>query len=164
MEIVGGEAAAPAADVLRIQALYLAAMFMNVTWQTALLALRMHRGMLISALMALVSVIVLLLVLIPPYEARGAAAAVVVSEAVLAGTAAAFLWRRHAHLRPSLGLLPRMLPAVAAAIGAAHLAGPHDIAQVAAATVAYFAVLGVLGAIPSELLRALLRRRAPEAS
>jgi O-antigen/teichoic acid export membrane protein len=158
MDVIGGDEAEPAADVLRIQSLYLVACFGNLAFQTGLLALRMHREMMLSALAALICVLVLLGVLVPAYDARGAAMAVVASEVVLAAVEAGFLWRAHRQLRPQVGVVPKVLLAAAASVAAALLVGGHDVVRVAVATAVYVAALAALRAIPPELVGALLRR------
>jgi O-antigen/teichoic acid export membrane protein len=158
MDVIGGADAEPAAPVLRIQSLYLTAVFLNLAIQIALLALRMHREMLLSALISLGVVVVLLAALIPPYEDRGAAVAVVIAEFVLAAVEAWFLWRAHAHLRPKLGVTPRVAAAAALGLAAGLLAGSHDAVDAAVATVVYLATLAALRAIPPELMSALRRR------
>jgi O-antigen/teichoic acid export membrane protein len=161
MQVIGGASTAPAASVLRIQSLYLTAIFLNLSVQTTLLALRMHREMLISALAALGTVLVLLAVLVPTHAAHGAAVAVVVSEFVLALVEAVLLMRAHPRLRPELRVVPRVAVAAAAAVGVALVVDGHDVVRVIVATVVYAAVLAVLRAVPPELLHALRRTSAP---
>jgi O-antigen/teichoic acid export membrane protein len=160
MKVIGGAEAAPAADVLRIQSPYLTALFLNLTFQTPLLALRMHREMLRSALAALATVVVLIAVFVPAYEARGAAIAVVISEFVLAAVEAALLLRAHRDLRPELRVVPRVAVACAVALAAALGVTDIEVVRVIVATVVYVAALAVLRAIPQELLVALSRRPA----
>lgn len=158
IQVIGGSEAAPATSVLHVQAMFLVPLFLNLTFQTLLLTLRMHREILISASVALVTVLVLTVVLIPAMEARGAAVAVVVGEALLAAVEATLLWRAHADLRPDFRIVPRVVAASAVAVGAALALDVHDIVRAAVATVAYVAVLAVLRALPTEVFRALARR------
>jgi O-antigen/teichoic acid export membrane protein len=157
--VVGGEEAAPAAEVLRIQALYLVPVFLNLTWQTTLLALRMHREMMISAAVALAVVAILAFSLIPSLEARGAAIAVVVGEVVLMCLEAWFLWRARPELRHSFAVVPKVAVAALASVGAGLALAAGDLVVVAVATAIYFAVLAVLRGIPSELFGALAGRQ-----
>jgi O-antigen/teichoic acid export membrane protein len=163
MQVIGGDEAAPAANVLEIQALYLTPLFLNLTWQTTLLALRMHREMLISALVALVTMVVLTFTLIPSLDAEGAAIAVVVGESVLASVEGWLLWRVRPKLRPELRVLPRVLAAAAIAVAAGLALNVHDVIRVAVASIAFFGVLAAVRGIPTELLPALLGR-PPKAS
>jgi O-antigen/teichoic acid export membrane protein len=164
MQVIGGNQVERAANVLEVQALYLTPLFLNLTWQYALLALRMHREMLIAAVVALATMGVLTLALIPPFEARGAAVAVVIGETVLALAEGALLWRAHAYLRPNLRVAPRVALATALAVGAALAADASDAVQVLVATMVYVAALVVLRAVPKELGPALLRRASQGAS
>jgi O-antigen/teichoic acid export membrane protein len=158
IQLIGGDEAAPATPVLHLQALFLVPLFLNLTFQTLLLTLRMHREMLVSALIALVAVLALTVVLIPAMEARGAAIAVVVGETLLAAVEAAMLWRAHPDLRPKLGVVPRVAAAAGLALAAALALDAHDLVRAAVAGVVYLAVLAVLRAIPMEVIRALAGR------
>jgi O-antigen/teichoic acid export membrane protein len=158
MAVIGGADAAAATPVLRIQSIYLTAVFLNMVVQTALLALRMHREMLLSALISLVAVVILLAALVPPYADEGAAVAVVIAESGLAAVEGWFLWRAHKYLRPKLGVMPRVAAAAALGLAAGLLADSHDVVSAAVATVVYVAALGIMRAIPPELMAALQRR------
>jgi O-antigen/teichoic acid export membrane protein len=164
IHVIGGSEAAPAAGVLRLQALYLTPLFANLTFQTTLLALRMHREMLISAVVALAAVGLLSFALIPSFEAKGAAVAVVVGETILAVVEGVLLWRAHPRLRPALPVVPKVAVALALALAASTLIRAHAVVEVAGATVVYFAVLAVLRGIPPELLSALELRVPRRAS
>lgn len=164
--IVGGPEAANVADILRIFALALVLVFLNVTWQTTLLALRRHRDLLRVNAMALVVIVTLTFVLVPLLGARGAVLAVIGGEAFLMTLSAAALIRSHPDLRPSFSPL---VPVVVASVSAAAVAVAADRALGAGnapgavlATVVYFGVLGGLSAIPTELRGAFteLRRGA----
>jgi O-antigen/teichoic acid export membrane protein len=158
IDVIGGDEAAPATEVLHIQALFMTPLFLNVTWQTLLVTLRMHREMMIAALVALAAVLALTLLLIPSLQARGAAIAVVVGETLLMTVEALLLWRVHPDLRPPFGVLPKVLAALALALPPALLLDVHDVARAALASAIYLGVLAALRAIPMELLRALAGR------
>jgi O-antigen/teichoic acid export membrane protein len=162
MEVIGGDEAAPATSVLRVQALFMIPAFIGLTWQTLLLALRMHGEMFVSALVALAVLLVLSLALIPPLEAQGAAVAVVISETVLMAIQALLLWRTHPRLRPSFAAVPRVALAAGVAVGAALAIDVHEAVRVVLATVVYFGLLALLRAIPTELVGALRGRPVTE--
>lgn len=158
IRLIGGPEAEPATQVLHLQALFLVPLCLNLTFQTLLLTLRMHREMFLSALAALAVVLALTVALIPTMEARGAAVAVVAGETLLMAVEAALLWRAHADLRPAMGIIPRLAVATGAAVGATLLLDVHELIRAAVATAVYFGALAALRAIPMELVHALTRR------
>jgi O-antigen/teichoic acid export membrane protein len=144
ISVVAGPKFAPAAGVLRIQALALAATFAAVTWGYALLSLHRHRALLIVNSAALAVAIVLTLILVKVDGARGAAIATVVGEAAL-GAVAALMLRT-----VSLGNLPRI--AVAAALGACvAFTGLPAWAEGILGVATYAVVLWRIGGIPQEI-------------
>jgi O-antigen/teichoic acid export membrane protein len=158
IEVVGGNAFGPAVPVLRIQAIALLAGFLAATWSYTLLSLRMHGALLRVTIVGLLASIALSVALVPSLGAEGASIASAACEFLVAGGYLLAMTRRHSHLRPSLATLPRVGFAVLAALGALLLPVP-SIARWAIASVVYLALLGVLRAVPAELLQ-VLRRRA----
>jgi O-antigen/teichoic acid export membrane protein len=159
--VVGGKSFAPAVPVLRLQALALLGGFLAATWSYTLLSLRMHGALLRVTLAGLLASIALSAALVPPLEAKGASIASAVCEFVVAGGYLLALVRHHAHLRPSLGVLPKAV--LAAGAGACALLLPlPSIAEWAVASVVYLALLFALRAVPGELLQ-LLPGRGPRA-
>jgi O-antigen/teichoic acid export membrane protein len=163
VRFIGGDEAAPAADVLRLQALAIIPIFLTTTWHHALLSLDALRRLLIANTVAVITVLVLTLVLVPRYDAEGAAVAVVAAEVVLMSLSALFLHRTRKVLPTDLRVLLRVPAAAAAALGAGIAVGVHDIVRVAVATGVYFGVLALLRGIPQEAVDALRswRRREP---
>jgi O-antigen/teichoic acid export membrane protein len=151
IHVIAGNAAEPSVDILRIQGLAVIATFVTMACGYPLLALRQHRALLIANGVALAVSIVLLVALVPSYEARGAAVATVGAEIGLAIATAVLLLRAHPEIRLPLGSLP--VVALAAAIAGAifFVPGLHDVVRVAIASVLYFGVLGIAGAIPHEI-------------
>jgi O-antigen/teichoic acid export membrane protein len=156
IEVVGGHEAAPAAPVMRIECIVLALLFLTVTWQNVLIALRAHRPLLVVNAGALVVLVALSFALVPSHDAKGAAVAVVIGEAVLMISSAAVLFGAHPHLRPRLQVLPRVALAALLAGGAALALPAGDVPRVILATLVYFGVLVLLRAIPWEIRTALL--------
>jgi O-antigen/teichoic acid export membrane protein len=158
IKVVGGSAFAPAIPVLRLQALALLGGFLAATWSYTLLSLRMHGALLRVTLIALAASIALSAALVPSLGAEGASIASAVCEFLVAGGYLLALARKHANLLPSFAALPGV--AFAAGVGLAALLIPvPSIARWAIASTAYLALIFLLGAIPAELLPALLHRR-----
>ena len=159
IKVIGGKAFEPAVPVLRLQAIALLGGFLAATWSYTLLSLRMHSALLSVTLAALVISIALSVVLVPGLGAEGASIASAVCEFVVAGGYLLALTRRHAHLRPSFATLPRVV--LAAAVAASVLLLPlPSIVLWAIASFVYLALLGLLRAVPAELLHVIRRRGA----
>lgn len=150
---------APAAvDALRLHALTLLGVFLNVVYGTALITLRRNRALIVANAIALVAIVVAAFALVPALGATGGALAAVIGEWVLVLCYIVAAVRARPELRPRLRPLVR--PGVAAAVALALalvLRVPllPNVAAVGIATVAYFLVLAVLGGIPRELTAAL---------
>jgi O-antigen/teichoic acid export membrane protein len=157
IQFIGGDEAAPAADVLRIQAVALPLLALTMTWGHGLLALRRHRDLLVVNATALVAVIVFALILIPPLEAEGAAIAVVLGELVLAGFAGLLLGRARGRLLESARVVPLVGIAAAATLAVGLIPDIPLAIRIALALVVYPALLLALRAVPSELLAAFRR-------
>jgi hypothetical protein len=93
---------------------------------------------------------------------NGAAAATAVMEIGLAVVGLLVLSRGHAHLRPSLRRLPRILLAGLLAATPVLISGIPTLVLVIVATALYAGLLFVSGAIPDELMDGL-RGRHPGA-
>lgn len=155
----------PAVRVLQIQGFALGLAFLTVMWGNALVAMRWHRPLVVGNAVALVVTLVVAALLVGPFGAQGAALATVVGELTLLAAYLLAVVRRSPDLRPSMRILPRVLLAAAVGALAAQVSGLADILRVALGSIAYFAVLGVLGGIPRELTDALMARvRRPVAS
>jgi O-antigen/teichoic acid export membrane protein len=156
IEVIGGPRFAPAVPVLRLQAIALLGGFVAATWSYTLLSLRMHGDLLRVTAVALLASIGLSLALVPALGAEGASIASAVCEFVVAGGYVLALARRHAHLRPSFALWPRVALAATLAAGALVLPLP-SIACWAIATIVYAGLLAAMRAYPEELVHVLLR-------
>ncbi|MGI8440647.1 MAG: oligosaccharide flippase family protein [Thermoleophilaceae bacterium] len=153
--VIAPGSGAPAAGVLRIQALALAIAFLSITWGISFIALRWHRVLVLSNGFALLVTLALALALIPLLGARGAALATVIGELSLLVISCVAVVRRRRDLWPGLGVLPRVLAAVAVGAGVVLVPALGDVARTVAATTLYFVVLALLRAIPDELVAAV---------
>jgi O-antigen/teichoic acid export membrane protein len=155
VELLGGDAAEPAASVLRIQGLAVMGTFVAVAGTFPLLSLRRHRELMFANAFGLVVTLVLALSLAPALQARGAALATVGAELVLATTVTLALIRARPDLHLPLSVLPVALLAGLVAVAAGHFSGLHPVLEVLLATVVYAAALAVVGRFPPEIGHAL---------
>jgi len=151
MSLIGGTKYAPAASILAIQGFALGATFVSVVWSYGLLALGLHRAILIVTASVLVGSTVLISLLVAVDGAHGAAIGTVVSESCAALGAAVMLVRRRPQLRPPLGVAPRV--AAAALLGCVPLllTGLPVIVRLVMSTALYASVILATGAVPDEL-------------
>lgn len=163
IDVVGGSAFAPAAEVLRIQAGTLVLIFVNAVLAYTMLSLGMYRSLLSVTAVAFAMVLVMSGVLAPGHGAVGGAIATVAGEAAMFALMTWFLLTAHRDLRPSLRRAGRIALSAAAAVAVALLDLPSVLA-VAAATAVYAGGLVVLRAIPGELFEELRRIRRPPAA
>lgn len=159
ISVVAGPDFEPSVDVLRIQSLGLLASFLLATLGFGLLSLSFYRGILIANGVALVVSFTLTLALAPSYGAEGAAAATVFGEASLAAGYAVALLRPRPDLRFSLGIVPRVAGALAAATAVLLVPGISTGARIVAVGGAYAVAAWLFGAIPAEVGQALRPRR-----
>lgn len=170
IDVVAGPDYEAAIPVLRLQGVALAATTVIALGSFGLLSLRRHTALLVCNVTGLIVTSVLTLVLAPQSGAEGAAVALVIGEAVLGATLLATL-ARSAHVRPTMGIVPKVaLGAALAAVPGLLLGLPALPATVLAALV-YVAAIVVLRAVPVELaeafsgrLGALRGRRTPPPS
>jgi O-antigen/teichoic acid export membrane protein len=155
VEVIGGHAAAPAGDVLRIQGLAVIGTFVAAALAFPLLALRGYRATMYANASGLLATVALGLALIPSLGARGGALATVGGELALVIANAVALPRARPGLRLPLGAVPVAAIAGGAGIAIGHVVGIHAVVQVAAGTVVYGVVLALLGRFPPELSHAL---------
>ena len=104
--------------------------------------------------------VALSLLLIPSHAAHGAGLVTATLELALALAYGVVLSYRRPDLRPSLGGLPRVALAFAAAFAVAELLPVYSLAALAAGTAVLVVSLLALGAVPAEFLQALRRRPA----
>jgi O-antigen/teichoic acid export membrane protein len=157
IDFIAGAEFGPAIPVLQIQGLALAATFMVALFGSTLWVVRAKRELVIGNAVGLAAAIVLTGLLVPIADAEGAAVAMVCAESLLAVWLGVALLRTRPELRPSLGVVPKVLVALAA--GAALAFAPlADIVAVVLASAAYFGLLFVLRGIPPEIWRAVTSR------
>jgi O-antigen/teichoic acid export membrane protein len=157
IDFIGGDDFSPAVPVLQIQGPALAATFLVALFGGTLWVVRLKRQLVIGNVAGVAAAIVLTGVLVPLADAKGAAIAMLGAETVLACWLGVALLRARPDLRPSLGVLPKVL--VATAAGAAFgLAPLPDVAAVLLGSVTYFGILLVLRGIPAEIWRAVASR------
>ena len=158
--LLGGEEYRDAASILRIQAVALVAVFLGQAWQLALISINRQRALALANGFALVVVVALGLALVPSFGTEGAAIAAVAAEACLAGALLALLARADRSFVPDLRFLWK--PAAATGVGAAAVAvlTVDPLAAAAIAAALYAAIAWVTGAVPREVVDALVARRA----
>lgn len=157
IQVLGGDEAAPAADVLRIQGVAMVATFVSVACGYPLLSLRRNRDLLIANLAALVAIIVLTLALVPSLQAEGAAIAAVGAETALAVVLSVMLKRADPSLRLPFGVVPVAAGASVLGVGAALLIGGPEVLQAVIGAGVFLAVIAALGRFPPEVTHALRR-------
>jgi O-antigen/teichoic acid export membrane protein len=151
--VLAGRRGQGAIAPLRIQGLVLTASFVSTSFMLGLLALSRYRQMLIATSLALAINVLLGILLIPPLGARGGAIADVATEVlVVIGVSLAFV---RVARRPALTVstLPAVLVASVLAIMTALVPIPA-VFRVVVATLIYFGVLLIAGAVPDEIARA----------
>ena len=161
IQVLGGDEAAPAADVLRIQGVAMVATFVSVACGYPLLSLRRNRDLLIANAAALVAIIVLTLALVPSLEAEGAAIAAVGAETALAVVLSILLKRADPGLRLPFAVIPAAGAAAALGVGAALLLGGPEVLRTAVGVSVFTVAIAALGRFPPEVSHAL--RREPQA-
>ena len=163
IDVVAGPKFADSVPVLRLQALSLVTGFLVATWSFALLSLKRYAALLIPNAAAAVTAGILTLVLVPPLGAQGAALATFGAEAVLAAGYLIALRHTDPTLVPSLRILPRLVPALAAGGAIGAFVPAHPVILAALAAIAYLALAFAFRAVPAELVNAVLRRDPPPA-
>jgi O-antigen/teichoic acid export membrane protein len=158
--VFGGSGYEGAVPVLRIQALALIGASMTQVWIQAIVAVQAQRALVAVNAVALGSVLVLGAVLIPAADAQGAAIAAASGEAIMALAMMRALVRARPALRPELSFSWRVALAGAIALAPLLLPLPPAVEGVLTAAV-YGAAALALGAVPVEVIRALLPGRRP---
>jgi O-antigen/teichoic acid export membrane protein len=158
IEVVGGSAFASAGPVLAIQGVSVGATFVGTVWGFGMLSLGRHRAILVFNLAALGALIVAVSILASLDGAQGAAIGASGVELAYAFLGARLLVHGHAHLQPSLRVVPKVALAAGVAAAPALLAVSEPV-RVALAAIVYLVMLVLLRALPAELLDLLPRRR-----
>ena len=159
IDVLGGDDAAPAADVLRIQGIAMVATFVAVGCGYALLSLRRTREIMVANAVALAAAVALTFALVPSLEAEGAAIAAVTAETALAVATAVLLRRADPALRLPLVVVPVALAAAAAGVGVALLLGGPDVVRAPVGVLVFLLAVAALGRFPPEVRHALAARR-----
>jgi O-antigen/teichoic acid export membrane protein len=161
VRILGGAKYSAAGPVLRVQCVALIGASLTQVWTLGLVAARRQRVLIATNSLALLLAVVLGLSLIPLLHAQGASIAAVGGELVLAAANLVMLVRARPATRPKFGVPLRALAAAGVGLACGLLPLPKLLDGVLGAAV--FAVLALLtGALPREVLEALLRRGPPE--
>jgi O-antigen/teichoic acid export membrane protein len=158
IDVVAGPDFAPAAAVMRIQALTLFVVFLVVTFNYALLSLREHRIMLIIMGGALVLNAVGAAVFGAAHGARGAALATMGVDVLVVVATGVALWARGFAVGTWLRIVPRVVLAVAPA-AALWFAPVPDVVKAVLGAAVYGGMLLLLRAVPEELAVELRRLR-----
>jgi O-antigen/teichoic acid export membrane protein len=159
VEVIGGPGFLPAAPVIAVQGIAVAAVSIGAVWGNALLSLHLHRVILIFNLALLAPVVVAVSVLAPLYGAQGAAVATASVEVGAAIAGGLVLLHGRPHLKPSLRVLPKVAGAAAIGAGPMLLTGTPVIGRVALSSALYAVVLLALRAFPSDLPELLFAAR-----
>jgi O-antigen/teichoic acid export membrane protein len=149
--IVGGAKFAPAASVLAVQGVALAAMFVSLVWANALLSLGLYRLILVINVSTLVLNGALVSVLVPLDGARGAAIGTALAEIATAVLQAIAVVRRRPQMRPSLRSIPFVAIATGAGLLPIALTGLPVIVRLLISSVLFVGVILATGAFPPEL-------------
>ena len=162
IDVLGGEEYQPAVEVLRIQGIALAVSFLVAVWAAALWVTGARRALLTANVVGVSAAIVLTAVLGSLEGAIGAAIAMTIAEVVLVVALGTALMRPQPDLRADPAIVAKALAATAAGLSLWFVPVP-DVAQVILGSLAYFAVLLALRALPPDLLDAARGRIAEPA-
>lgn len=156
IRVIGGRQAQGAVSVLRIQGLVLTVGFLSTSNAFHLVSLRRYRPLLISSACALAFNVLLALALVSALGARGGAVADVVTELIQATALTAVVMRAVPDHQIKASFVPPLV--LALALSAPVLLLPiGPLAQAIAASIIYFGVLLLAGAIPDEVISAVRR-------
>lgn len=158
IKVVAGPGFEESVGVLRLLSVALVTSFLVATWSFALLSFKAFRAILAANLIAAVAAAAGTLALAPSLGAEGAAIATVVAEAILAAAAVVLLVRARPALRPRLGIVPKVLLASAAAVGAALVVPAPSIVLAVLSGLIYAGIVLALRAVPPEVFHALRHR------
>lgn len=159
VSVIAGPRYAAAGPVLAIQAAAMVASFVVAGWGFGLLSLRLHRGLLLANLAALVVSLGLTLLLAGADGARGAAIATICGEVTLAISSLVAIGRRRPRYRPEPVAVVKVAVAAGLAAAAGFLPAMPSLARAVAAAAVYAVAIAVLRAVPPELRELLPSRR-----
>ena len=157
VRVLAGNAGAPAAPVLQIQAIALAATFLTTAGGFVLLSMRRHMELLVANGGALIANLVLTLILVKTSQAQGGAIAGTLAEAGLAASLLVLMIRSGAVRLHVNRMLTIVLLGLA---GAAPLlaGGLHPLVRLVVGLAIYGSGLAVFRLIPPEIGHAAHRR------
>lgn len=155
VSVIAGHRYAAAAPVLAVQSIALVGTFVAAGWSFGLLALRMHRPLLLANLAAMAVNMLLTLALASIDGARGAAIATLSGELTLALACLLALSRRNPAFRPEPAVIAKVAVATVPAAVVAWLISVPSVLRAVIAVALYGAVIVLTRALPGEL-RALL--------
>ena len=159
IQVLAGHAGKPAVPVLRLQAIAVCFVFLTVTWQNALFAVRRQGSLVLSNAIGIAVTAAFTLALVPPLAARGAAIAAAIGELALTVASVVLLLRSGRGISLSLGFLPRVLLAAAVGGAAFLIPGLPSAARMVVIAVVYGGALLAVGAVPRELIDAVVPAR-----
>lgn len=159
--LLGGDAYAGSAPILRIQCFALFGSFLGLTWLPALIAIRRQRALIVVYLVGLVTIAAVGGSLIPAFGIKGTAVSAVVGESAIAAAGIVALTRARPVLRPRLRSVAKLVLAAGVCALFALVPGLPAAAAAALAAGSYVAVAWFSGAVPRDPVDALmaLRRR-----
>jgi O-antigen/teichoic acid export membrane protein len=160
IRVVAGPGFEASVPVLRLLSLSLLTSFVVATWAFTLLSVRAYRALIVGNALAALTACVLTLSLVPVLEARGAAVATFGAEAVLALAYVVALARHDRALTPSVATPSRLLPGLAIATLLAVFLPIASLLAAALAALVYLACAFAFGAVPPEIMHAVVRRGA----
>jgi len=157
ISIIGGRQAAPAAEVLRIEAIAVVASFVSTVWNLTLLSLGRYRDLMFISMGALGAGLVLSCVLSAVAGADGAAVASAIAEVGIALGCARALARARPGLLPSGAMVARVIGCAAVTGLVGLVPGVSQVLLAAAASILYFMLILTTGALPDEITAELGR-------
>jgi O-antigen/teichoic acid export membrane protein len=159
IRVVAGPGFEASVAVLQLLSLSIVTSFLVATWSFTLLTMHAYRALLVGNALAALTSAALTLTLVPELGARGAAIATFGAEATLALAYIVSLGQRDRQLLPPVRTAARLLPGIAAALAVGALLSSVPVIAAAAAGLAYAGCAFAFGAVPRELMLALLHRR-----
>jgi O-antigen/teichoic acid export membrane protein len=158
VSVVAGPKFAGAASVLSIQSLAMVASFLVACWSFGLLALRLHRGILVSNASALIVSVVTTVILASNYGAHGSAIATICGEATLAVASLVALTLNRPRYRPRVVVVLKVIPVAACAALLSLVPSMPSIVRPIVALAVYGAGILATRALPKEFKQLLPQR------
>ena len=159
--LLGGEEYRGAVPVLQIQCLGIVAIFLQSSWNPAIVASGHAKALVATTGTGMAVVLIGGFALIPAYDAQGAAVAAALADLALCIATYIALRRIQPGHRLGAQRLPRVALAVVPAVAAGLIPGLPDLVSAVLASAVFVGAAIVLRAVPPELsdgARALLQR------